>query len=126
MKTLLKKDRIQRMIYLIGLLLPVLLSFKDGIVILKQESSLGIKYLYFFIVPFIVLLFQLIFNNLYGWFGVTFLFCSYFIWFIISMINGIKENVDYFAINDYFVLSAILIVLVLSGYFLYLLKPQKE
>jgi len=126
LKTLLRKDWIQRTIYLIGLLILVLLSFKDGTGTLNQESSLGIKYIYFFIVPFGVLLFQIIFNKLYGWFGIAILFCLYFIWFIISVITGVKEKAGYFAANDCFVLFVILLVLLLFGYFLYLIKPQKK
>ena len=96
MKNLFKIDWIQRILYVIGLVILVCVSFKDGVSMLNQQSSLGIKYWYFLIVPGFVLLFLIIFNNQYGWYSITSLYGLYFIWAIISITRGIKDKSEYF------------------------------
>ena len=126
MKNLFKIDWIQRILYVVGLVILVCVSFKDGVIMLNQQSSLGIKYWYFLIVPGFVLLFQIIFNNKYGWYSITSLYGLYFIWAIISIISGIKDKSEYFIATDYLTLIVVVLILLLVGYLLYLIKPIKE
>jgi len=126
LKNLFKIDWIQRILYVVGLVILVCVSFKDGVIMLNQQSSLGIKYWYFLIVPGFVLLFQIIFNNKYGWYSITSLYGLYFIWAIISIIRGIKDKSEYFIATDYLTLIVVVLILLLVGYLLYLIKPIKE
>lgn len=126
MKNLFKTDWIQRVLYIGGLVILVCVSLKDGVSILNQQSSIGIKYWYFFIVPGFILIYQIIFNNQYGWYGLTSLYGFYFIWAIINIISGIKNKSEYFIATDYLTLIMVVLILFLLGYLLYLIKPVKD
>lgn len=126
MKNKLKIDRVQKILYVIGLAILIIVSFKDGTGMLNQQSSLGISYWYFLIIPGVILLYQSIFNNQYGWYSLVSLYSFYFIWTIISIISGVKEKTGYFVVADYVTLTVIILVLLLFGFFLYLIKPIKK
>jgi hypothetical protein len=126
LKSILKIGWLQRVLYAIGLVVVVFVSFKDGVNMLNQHSSLGIKYWYFFIIPSSILLYQIIFNNKYGWYTVLFLYGFYFIWTLISIFRGIKDKSGYFVGNDYIVLVMVVMILSLLVYLIYLIKPIKN
>jgi hypothetical protein len=125
LKDLFKKDRVQRALYVVGLIILVCVSFKDGGSMLYQHSSIGIKYWYFLVVPGFVLLYQIIFNNKYGWYSITSLYGFYFIWTIISITRGINDKSEYFIATDYLTLIVVVLILLMIGYLLYLIKPIK-
>ena len=125
MKALLRKDWVQRAIYILGLLILIFLSFKDGVDTLSQESSLGVKYWYFFIVPCVVIVYQIIFNNKIGWFGIMSLYSFYLLWYLRNTLVGIKEKMGYFGIGDYVVLIVVFLILIMFGIFFFSIKPSK-
>lgn len=126
LKTTLKIDWVQRTLYAIGLLILIAISIKDGLSSLSQQSSLGIEYWYFFIIPSLILLFQIVINNNIGWFSLMLLYLFYFSWNLLSIVEGLNEDMDYFEMNDYLFLFLIIIVMLLFGYFLFLIKPYKK
>lgn len=126
MKAVLKRSWLQRTIYAIGLIGIIFISLKNGIKSLDQESSIGISYWFFLIIPGVITLYQLVFNNIYGWFGIMCLYGFYLIWTTTSIISGIKDKSDYFVVSDYLTFSLIVLLLLLFGYFLYRIKPVKK
>lgn len=120
----LKKNWLQRLIYLLGLIILVIFSFKDGISTLNQKSSIGFTYWYFFILPGAVLLFQVIFNNKVGWLIFISLYGIYVLWAFIRITIGIVENFENYAFTEYLLYGIICLVLIIIGYFFYLLKPE--
>ena len=126
MKEVLKHAWIQRSIYAMGLIAIIFISLKNGIKSLDQESSIGISYWFFLIIPGAITLYQLIFNNKFGWVGIMCLYVFYLIWTITSIASGIKDKSDYFIVSDYLVLLLIVLLLLLFGYFLYRIKPVKN
>ncbi len=119
----LKKDKIQKTIYILGLLMLILLAFQNGVKTLNQKSSLGVEYWYVFIVPCVILVYQIIFNNKIGWLSMMLLYSFYLLWYLRNAFIGIKEKVGYWGTNDYIMLIVILWILILLGVFLYVIKP---
>lgn len=109
-----------------GLLAIILISLKSGIASLDQESSMGISYWFFLIIPGAITLYQLVFNNMFGWIGIMCLYGFYLIWTITSIALGIKDKSGYFILSDYLILLLIALLVLLFGYFLYLIKPVKN
>ncbi len=126
MKRIFENYLIQRLIYSISLIILVLISFKDGSEMLNQKSSLGICYWYFFIIFCAMLIIQIIFNSIYGWYSIFVLYVLYLIWFIISMIEKIKYKSENIVVNDYLILTLIILILLSFGYILYLVKPRSK
>ena len=121
----LKRKRVQRAIYVICFISILFISILNGSE-LNLKSSLGISYWYFFIVPSLVLLYQIIFNNLFGWGLSILLYFLYLLWAIIRFIKEIKDNFGHQDYLDYFVMTIFLSVLILIGYVFYLMKPAKK
>lgn len=125
MKALLRKDWVQRAIYILGLLILIFLSFKDGVDTLSQDSSLGVEYWYFFIVPCVVIVYQIIFNNKIGWFGIMSLYSFYLLWYMQSTLVWIKEKIGYLGVGDYLVFIVVFLILIMFGIFFFSIKPSK-
>ncbi|PJB58752.1 MAG: hypothetical protein CO098_06960 [Bacteroidetes bacterium CG_4_9_14_3_um_filter_41_19] len=126
MKDVLKRAWLQRVIYAIGLIGIVFISLKNGVNFLDQESSIGISYWFFLVIPGAIALYQLIFNNKYGWFSIMCLYGFYLVWTIINIASGIEDKSDYFVLSDYLTLLLIILLLLLFGYFLYRIRPVKK
>ncbi|OJU41042.1 MAG: hypothetical protein BGN96_02605 [Bacteroidales bacterium 45-6] len=115
----------QRIFYLIMFLLVNIISLKN-FDSLKANSSIGIPYLYFWIIPSIILLYQVVFNNLLGWLLFYFFYFFYLVWLLYSIISGIIQDYDNFRIESYFMFFVIITFYVAFGYFVYLIKPMKR
>jgi len=113
----------QRIFYFIILLTYNFLIFHSGDI--DGDSSMGIPFIWFWIIPTIVLIYQTIFNNKIGWVALFLLYVLYMLWTTISIIewtqDNIKFNIDYFlqGIPIFFILFAL-------GWFLYLIRPTKN
>ena len=81
----LKKDKNQRLLYGIGLLIWVIIWIGD-LKYYNSESSLGIKYLWIMIIPTLLLIGQLIFNNKIIWILIVALISCYTIWTLWNII----------------------------------------
>jgi hypothetical protein len=126
MRNILNKDWIQRIIYIVGLICIIAIGLKNGIASLNQESSIGLKYWFFLIVPGLIIIYQIILNNKYGWIGIICLYGLYLIWTILRIISEIKKSSDYYVLSNYLSLLLIVMLLLLLGYFLYLIRPIKK
>ncbi len=81
----LKKDKIQRLIYGIGLLIWIVI-WADDLKYYNYESSLGIKYLWLMTIPTLLLIGQLILNNKIIWTLFLGLIKGYTIWTLWNII----------------------------------------
>lgn len=126
MKHIFKKKWVQGLLYSIGFLMLVFISLKDGVKGLSLNSSLGIPYWAFLIIPGIVLLYQIFYNNTVGWFLLISLYSLYLIWASWEVIKWLKEGSGYLILKDYLVISLILSGLLLIWYVFFLIKPEKR
>ena len=114
---------IQRISYFILLLVYNFLIFfnRGGIM---GESSINIPFIWFWMIPTIVLSYQIIFNNKIGWWALALLFL-YLVWTILSITELIiLESNNQF----YYILESIplWIILFSFGCFLYLISPYNR
>ena len=115
---------IQRISYFILLLVYNFLIFfnRGGIM---GESSINIPFIWFWMIPTIVLSYQIIFNNKIGWWALALLFFLYLVWTILSIMELIiLESNNQF----YYILESIplWIILFSFGCFLYLISPYNR
>lgn len=82
---LLSKDKIQRISYLTALILWILIWI-DDYQFFNSTSSLGIKYLWLMIIPALLLITQIIWNNIISWMLILGLILGYTIWVIYGQI----------------------------------------
>ncbi|OJV44692.1 MAG: hypothetical protein BGO29_10955 [Bacteroidales bacterium 36-12] len=111
---------IQRILYFILLLVYNLLIFLNrGI---KGDSSIGIPFIWFWIIPTIILIYQIIFNNKIGWCALFILYIFYMIWTIKSITEWIMWKCD--TVIECLLEGILLcIILFTVGWFLYLISP---
>jgi hypothetical protein len=126
MKHIFQKNWVQRFLYSLGFLILVGVSLKDGVKGLWLNSSLGIPYWLFLIVPGIILLYQIFYNNTTGWLLFIGLYSLYLVWAFYEIIKWFKEKSDYLILKDYLILVVIVCVLLLIWYLFILLKPVKR
>lgn len=110
---------VQRVFYFILLLIYNLLIFFNGDV--KGSSSIGIPFIWLWIIPTIVLIYQTIFNNKIGWWALFLLYVFYMIWTIISITVWIMWECDVI-VECLFSTIPLWIILFSFGWFLYLIR----
>jgi hypothetical protein len=85
------KKQLQRIIYLMSLVLYLMLWFiNENYKILLSMSSFGIAYWIIDLVIIVPLLFQLIFNNKIGWFCILLLLLVHFVFAIKNAIGSFE------------------------------------
>ena len=111
---------VQRIFYFTLLLVyNLLIFFNRGV---KDDSSIGIPFVWFWIIPTIILIYQTIFNNKIGWCALFLLYVFYMIWTIKSIIEWIRWKCD--AVVECLLESIPLwIILFAFGWLLYLISP---
>ena len=113
----------QRIFYFILLLTYNILIFSNGDI--DGDSSIGISFVWFWLIPTIVLIYQTICNNKIGWLALFLLYILYMLWTTISIIewtqDSIKFNIDYFLQG-----IPIFLILFAFGWVLYLIRPAKH
>ncbi len=124
--TLVKRRGFQRFFYLVILLLVNFLSFKDGFSILKSNSSIGVPYLYFWIIPSLILLYQIIRNDVVGWILFVSLYLFYLVWLLFSIIDGIRLDFQEYDAITYMIFIIIVLIYLGFGYFILLIKPHRR
>ena len=128
--TLLSKDKIQRLFYMV-LLLIWLYIYKPNLSLFNSISSFGIKYIWIWTIPAILLIIQILFNNFLTWlliFGLIFIYSIIAVSGIILKIihrsgNSAKSNV--WDAKQVFILISIFLVLFFINWLIYKLKPKK-
>jgi hypothetical protein len=123
---LVKNQTFQRVFYIILFFLINIISLKDGFKSLKSISSLGIQYYYFWIIPSLIILWQIIKNNIVGWLLFSSLYVFYFIWLLYSIFDGIRYDYKEYSIGTFFIFLIIILIYLSFGYFIYLLRPMKK
>ncbi len=128
----LKKDRNQRLLYGIGLLIWIII-WNDNLKYYYAESSLGIKYLWLITIPAILLIGQILFNRKILWIIIVGLISTYSIWtlwefFLYNIL--IDHHKDYIPKNNWPLTDLIaflfLFVLLLSiNWSIWKMKPNK-
>ena len=114
---------VQRIFYFTLLLVYNLLIFLNGGI--KGNSSIGIPFVWFWIIPTIILIYQTIFNNRIGWSALFLLYVFYTIWIIKSITEWIIWKCD--AVIECLLESIPLwIILFAFGWFLYLISPFRQ
>tara|TARA_E500000318_G_scaffold64859_1_gene59905 strand:+ start:1973 stop:2368 length:396 start_codon:yes stop_codon:yes gene_type:complete len=125
-----KIDKVQRLVYGLGLLLWILIWI-DDIKFYNLESSIGIKYYWIILVPTFILIGQIIFNSRILWWTSVALFGFYTIWTIWNMLF-LETLVDYH--RDYFpksiwtfdrisIWAFIILILLLINWVIWKIKP---
>jgi hypothetical protein len=132
-KNIIQSGITQRIVYAIILILYNIVFFKNGInaittwqEFLSLESSFRVPYLYVWLIPSFLLLFQCVFNNKIGWFSLLIIYISTFIFrfvdFLIEMIEG--YGVKYIESDFLLFIVESLFIFILIGFFIFLLKPK--
>ena len=111
---------VQRIFYFGILLVYNLLIFLNrGI---KGNSSIGIPFVWVWVIPTIILIYQTIFNNKIGWCTFFFLYVFYVIWTIKSITEWIMWKCDT-VIECLLESIPLWLILFAFGWFLYLISP---
>jgi hypothetical protein len=114
---------VQRIFYFTLLLVYNLLIFLNrGI---KGDSSIGIPFVWFWIIPTIILTYQTIFNNKIGWCTLFLLYVFYMIWTIKSITEWIIWKCDV-VIECLLGSIPLWIILFTFGWLLYLISPFRQ
>ena len=124
----LAKDKIQRICYLILLIIWLLLwGDSDSFYF---ESSLGIKYVWLFSIPAVLLVVQIIINKIIVWaaiFGLVLLYAVYSVYSLLTRIiedSYLKETSWNF--NKILLLITFLFILFVVNWIIYKLKPNRR
>jgi hypothetical protein len=129
----LKKDKIQRLLYGIGLLIWVIIWI-DDLKLYNSESSLGIKYLWLMIIPTLLLIGQLILNNKIIWtliLGLISFYTIWTLWNIIFLEILVEFYRDYspesfWNLKQTLILIIIFFVLFIVNWTIWKIKPNKN
>ncbi len=130
-KEILAKDSFQRMLFGIGLILWTFINWNGIVTTPNSETSLGISNITFYVIPAIILLFQIVRNNKIFW-GLTFgLFTIYIATSLIMVISDsiIRSGYNVKAID--WNLKEIIIILIFFGvlgiidWIIYQSKPSR-
>jgi len=111
---------VQRIFYFVLLLVYNLLTFLNGGI--KGDSSIGIPFVWFWVIPTIILIYQTIFNNKIGW-------CAFFFLYVFYVILTIKSITEWIIWKCDAVIECLLesiplwLILFVFGWFLYLISP---
>ncbi len=111
---------VQRLFYSILLVSYNLLIFLNGGI--KGDSSIGIPFVWIWIIPTIILIYQIIFNNKIGW-------CAFFILYVLYVTLTVKSITEWIMWECDAVIECLLesiplwIMLFAFGGFLYLISP---
>lgn len=127
----LKKDKVQRLIYFLGLIIWLLL-FKNEFQIYDKTSSLGISYLWLILIPSTLLALQTIFNDKTLWFIIFALVLMYSIYSTYYTVTDIIERsgnhvkaIDW-DLKTTAILIFVYIILFVINWILFNLKPNRQ
>jgi len=127
----LKRDKVQRLFYLLGLVAWLLL-LKNEFHKYDKESSLGISYFWLILIPATLLTLQIIFNHKILWFIILGLVLTYSIYSAYYSLTDIIERSGnhvkaiYWDFETTLIYVTIFIILFLTNLLLYKLKPDRR
>ena len=129
--SVLKRDKVQRLFYFIGLVVWLLL-LKNEFHKYDKESSLGISYFWLILIPATLLTLQIILNQKIIWFIIFSLVLTYSIYSVYYTLTDIIERSGNHVkaiswdIQTTVILIIIFIILILTNWILYNLKPSRQ
>ena len=119
------KNILIRFLYIIPLLI-----FAFGFITSRNElnsvSSFGVEYLYIFLVPTIIFLYQTIRNSILGWILVMILYLSYLVIWIEGLIDMYRLVGGKHSYGQYFSLWILVIIYLGIGLTYYIYRPKKR
>ena len=128
-KELFSNEIIQRKVYILGLVLWTIANYSSIRNHPYSESSINLPYILLYLVPALILLFQIVLNNKILWGLIFGLYNSFVLYSLVSFIVGVIES--YGSIKSIFfdIESLAIIVLIFFFYFItdlliYLIKPR--
>ena len=115
----------QRICYFVLLLIDIY-SISNNFENLWLNSSYGIPYIYLYIIPLVILLYQIVFNNRIGWW---LLFTFYIIFSILGIIISVRRvladlDVKYNIVDVFEVILILFVTYLIMGVCLYFIKPR--
>ena len=131
--TLLKKDKIQRILYGLTLVIWTII-WTDNLGLFNLDSSLGIKYYWIMIIPSLILLGQILFNLRILWWltvGLILIYTSWTVWNILFLKILIDFHRDYMPgpiwdFKEVMTLTMILLTLFALNWTIWKIRPEKE
>ena len=129
--SVLKRDKVQRLFYFIGLVVWLLL-LKNEFHKYDKESSLGISYFWLILIPATLLTLQIILNQKIIWFIIFSLVLTYSIYSVYYTLTDIIDRSGNHVkaiswdIQTTVILIIIFIILILTNWILYNLKPSRQ
>ena len=126
LKKIIQNSIIQRVFYAILFLLYNCVILPDTIKYTWSNSSFGVPYFYIWLIPSVILLYQIIFNNMIGWLIFFTLYIALTIYGLIIGFSDIFVNYGIKYSEKAIVLYMIMcIILYLPfSWFLYLIRPS--
>lgn len=129
---ILKIDIVQRSLYGFGLILWIFIVI-DDLKYYNSESSLGIKYIWLFSIPTILLIGQVIFNRKIFWVIIFGLIVTYSIWtlwnffFLQVMIDYHRDHIpkSNWPFTDIITFLLLFVILFLINWTIWKMKPKK-
>ena len=124
----LKRDKVQRLFYLFGLFVWLLLQ-KNEFHKYDKESSLGISFFWLILIPATLLTLQIIFNHKILWFIIFGLVLTYSVYSFTNDIidrSGNHVKTIYWDFETTIIYVIISIILLLTNWVLYNLKPARR
>ena len=127
----LKRDKVQRLFYLLGLIVWFLL-LKNEFHKYNKESSLGISYFWLILIPATLLTLQIILNHKILWFIIFGLVLTYSIYSAYYTLTDIIERSGnhvkaiYWDFETTAILNIIFTILFLTNWILFKLKPSRQ
>lgn len=127
----LKKDKVKRVFYFLGLVTWLLIN-ENQFHKYDKTSSFGITYFWLILIPSTLLLLQIIFNNRVLWFLIfasVLSFTLYSMYYTLTDIierSGNHVKAIYWDFETTIILIAIYLILFLTNWILYKLKPNRR
>jgi len=131
--TKLKKDKVQRLLYGLALLIWVIIWI-DEIELFNSQSSLGIKYYWIMIVPTLILIGQIVSNNKILWWLIVGLISIYTVWttwnivFLRILLDYHRDYVQgtTWDFKEVLTLTTIFLTLFVINWMTWKIKPEKN
>jgi len=124
---LLRLNTFQRIVYLVLLILLVSKFLSDKrYEYLFERSFIGLPYILLYLIPFVILVIQVLKNLYFGWlaFLIMYLFVSVFL--IVDIVKDFGLSYRYQTITDYLISSIIIVGIGLSILFFIKIKPANK
>lgn len=125
-----EKNSIQRLLYALLIAILIVINFYNNKYQLSSEHhSFGIIFLWVFMFPAMILLIQILFNSYFGWISSMLIYTAFLAYIFYSVFTDIAKYgspvSSAYSLNDYFLLSFTMIIVVALGYILVKIRKVK-